>query len=636
MSKSKKSVERQKPKKKVHDKEPVADIIAVKQPLSTGGQNINKNTQNVIIQFPNDVELRKVKKKKKSKPKDNKRKQLLDELKSELENYDNIQAEVRKKNIKIPTNLGLTMISTSQLKTNDDIIKFIEDVAQKTEGLKKLLNPQMEQRIATPTQPNRFGFQDAVRYIGGIPVNPSVQPPQPPPQQPIPLIRPFNPSQPAQPAQPAQPSTYDPFKDLKDVEKEVSDRIGGGTELPPAPQASNATSTGSGTIIDGGQTITGLPTNPVEMEEYKRPDIGNLSTIKGAVLGGHDTMSGGIPETISVPPGWYRLYHRWTKYQADIGYDDIARFSIGKPEDQFFHIPLADYNRIMKQRNTLRDEYRIFLNDLPRDQLNLLLNDKDISPFHKIMMNGLNEEPKEILKQQLDKVGVPHREITQGNEQPARAIAIQKSKFKDPALEKQREDFETYIATKTTDLQQLRNQIQQKQKAGQVLSQKEKQGDMDIIFAFQGQAKDEYDKLPKDIQIDARVAYDKFIKRTNDVISIINTGKTFDPTESSISKRKKEIIKRTAIKDLIDYIENDPLNTLKKKKKKLTSTMVLNINEYLGERVSQKLEALKGDILAYKRELQNEMRATGLPYDTPSYEKYIAQQQQPQQGAVVS
>ncbi len=623
MSKSKKSVERQKPKKKEQDKEPIADIIAVKQPLSKGGQNINKNTQNVIIQFPNDVELRKVKKKKKSKPKDNKRKQLLEQLKSELENYDNIQAEVRKKNIKIPANLGLTMISTSELKTNDDILKFIQDVTQKTEGLKKLLNPQMEQAIATPTpiQPNRFGFQEAVRYMGGIPVNPSIQPPQPQPQQPIPSIRPFTPSQ------PAQPSTYDPLKDLKDLEKEVSDKIGGGTQLPPAPlspQPSNATSTTGGSVIDGGQTITGLPTNPVEMEEYARPKQSDLATIKGAVLGGHDTMTGGTPVDISVPPGWYRLYHRWEKYQSDIGYNDRERFSIGKPEDNFYHIPLADYNRIMKQRNTLRDEYRIFINTIPRDQLNYLISDPNLSPFHKIMMNGLNLEPKEILAQQLTKQGIPFSEITQGNEQPARATAIQKSKFKDPVLEKQREDFETYIATKTTDLSQLKNQIQQKQKAGQVLSQEEKQGDMDIVYAMEGQAKDEYEKLIPDIQIDARVAFDKFIKRTNDVLSIINTGKTFDPAASSIDPAKKEKIKRTAYKDLIDYIEDTATG---RSKKKLTSRMVENIKEYLGQRVSEKLKAKKGDILAYKRELQNEMKAVNLPYDTPSYEKYVAQQE---------
>ena len=590
MSKSKKSVERQKPKKKEHDKEPIADIIAVKQPLSKGGQNINKNTQNVIIQFPNDVELRKVKKKKKSKPKDNKRKQLLEQLKTELENYDNIQAEVRKKNIKIPANLGLTMISTSELKTNDDILKFIQDVALKTEGLKKLLNPQMEQAITTPIQPNRFGIQEAVRYMGGIPVNPAVQPPQPPPQQPIPSIRPFTPSQ------SEKPSTYDPFKDLKDLEKEVSDKIGGGTQLPPAPlspQPSNATSTG-GTIIDGGQTITGLPTNPVEMEEYSRPKQSDLATIKGAVLGGHDTMTGGTPVDISVPPGWYRLYHRWEKYQSDIGYNDRERFSIGKPEDNFYHIPLTDYNRITKQRNTLRDEYRIFINTIPRDQLNYLINDPNLSPFHKIMMNGLNLEPKEILAQQLTKQGIPFSEITQGNEQPARAIAIQKSKFKDPALEKQREDFETYISTKTIDLQQLNNQIQRKQETGQVLSQEEKQGDMDIVYAMEGQAKDKYEKLPPDIQIDARVAYDKFIKRTNDVLSIINTGKTFDPTASSIDPEKKEKLQRTAYKDLVDYIEDDPQNTLGKKKKKINIKNGRKYKRYFRAKSIRKIRRIKG------------------------------------------
>tara|TARA_R100001463_G_scaffold101917_1_gene156338 strand:- start:1089 stop:2963 length:1875 start_codon:yes stop_codon:yes gene_type:complete len=619
MSKSKKSVERQKPKKKEHVKEPIADIIAVKQPLSKGGQNINKNTQNVIIQFPNDVELKKVKKKKKSKPRDNKRKQLLEQLKSELENYDNIQAEVRKKNIKIPTNLGLTMISTSQLKTNDDILKFIQDVALKTEGLKKLLNPEIEQRIATPQTnlPNRFGIQEAVRYI-----QPATTATATSTQQPFIGVRPWTPSQPTQTS-----STYDPLKDLKDIEKEVSDRIGGDTQLPPkpsTPEPSNATSSTGGTITTGGMTITGIPTIPVEMEEYKRPSLSDLSTIKGAIVGGHDTMSGGDPIDLVAPLGWYTLYHKWEKYQADIGYNDRKRFTIGNPEDNFYHIPLNDYNRIMKQRNTLRDEYRIYINQLPRDQLNYLLTGPVVAPLHLAMMNGLNQEPKLILAEQLKKQGLPYNEITQGNEQPARAIAIQKSKFKDPALEKQREDFELYISSKTTDLTQLKTEIEQKQRGGQVLSQEEKQTKLNKVYAMDTDINNKFEKLPPDIQIDARVGYDKFIKRSNDVISIINSGSIFDPVASSVPREETEKIKRTAIKDLIDYVEDTATG---RSKKKFTIKMKENIREYLGGNVLNKLETKRGDITQFKRELVNELKASNLPYDSMTYEKYLQTEQ---------
>ena len=128
--KIKKTVERVK-----NDKSVKADIIATNK--EDANQNINKQTVQIV--FPPDTEIRKVKKKKKRKPTNTERNKLLDQLKSILEEYDTTQAEVRKKNITIPAELGLPMIKTSELKTNDDIKRFIDDVSSKLAKLRELL-----------------------------------------------------------------------------------------------------------------------------------------------------------------------------------------------------------------------------------------------------------------------------------------------------------------------------------------------------------------------------------------------------------------------------------------------------------------------------------------------------------------
>ena len=104
--KKSKSVERTKPDKSSKRIEP--DIIQVKQPLSRGNQNANsnKNTQVVQIVFPPDTEIRKVKKKKKGKSsavkkREKEREELLNQLKQRLEEYDRLQEQAQKLQIKI-------------------------------------------------------------------------------------------------------------------------------------------------------------------------------------------------------------------------------------------------------------------------------------------------------------------------------------------------------------------------------------------------------------------------------------------------------------------------------------------------------------------------------------------------------
>lgn len=166
--KIKKTVERVK-----NDKSVKADIIATNK--EDANQNINKQTVQIV--FPPDTEIRKVKKKKKRKPTNTERNKLLDQLKSILEEYDTTQAEVRKKNITIPAELGLPMIKTSELKTNDDIKRFIDDVSSKLAKLRELLEKPQGLQVSP------FGMNPLLTRPGYR--QPTVSIPQIIPQQPI-------------------------------------------------------------------------------------------------------------------------------------------------------------------------------------------------------------------------------------------------------------------------------------------------------------------------------------------------------------------------------------------------------------------------------------------------------------------
>jgi len=221
-----KSVERQKSQVK-------ADIIAVNQ--KDANQNVNK--QVVQILFPADTEIKKVKKRKRAKPRNTQRNKLLEELKQELEEYDRIQNAVREKKITIPSDLGLTTINTSDLKTNADIKNFIQDVVNKKNKLRELLEKGSQQLQPSPmifTGGNPFGaFQPRIMQPSPlIPQQPQIIP-QPTPPVVIPPIR--IPQQTGQPTQTGEDPTAKALREIAEETKRELEREGKSTEgiMPP-------------------------------------------------------------------------------------------------------------------------------------------------------------------------------------------------------------------------------------------------------------------------------------------------------------------------------------------------------------------------------------------------------------------
>ena len=91
-------------------------------------------------------------KRKRRKRKDTKKDEAIEQLKEELQSYDEIQNQAGEAGIDIPSELGVSPAEASALKSADDIKQFIEAIQQKRQAIQKLLTqPQQPAR-----RPNRF------------------------------------------------------------------------------------------------------------------------------------------------------------------------------------------------------------------------------------------------------------------------------------------------------------------------------------------------------------------------------------------------------------------------------------------------------------------------------------------------
>jgi hypothetical protein len=333
MTSKKKGVERVKPKK-VKD-EPQPEIIQVKQPLSSGNQNANsnKNTQVVQIVFPEDTEIRKVKKKKKGKSqaqkkKEEQREQLLNQLKQRLEEYDRLQEEAQKLKIKIPESLGIKVISKADLKTNEDIQNYINDVINKIAKLQQLVKTPQSTSMGLP-----------MRLGSGINILPSL-PPQFTPQQP-PIIPPQRP-----PIIPPSTPPQEPDKtkeQLDRIAKDIQDRL-----------------------EEGGTFSSFTPFTPEQPDQPAGADIpieeGELVLSKGIKYGDKRI-------DVEAPKGWEPIYNKYRIFLESV------EFITGKNEilDGVYHIPLENENELFTAKDQIRNDYLTWFNSLDRNLVTIYI-----------------------------------------------------------------------------------------------------------------------------------------------------------------------------------------------------------------------------------------------------------------------
>jgi hypothetical protein len=128
------------------------------------GENQAVQTVKVVIHQPEPEKP----KRKRRKKKDSKKDEAIEQLKEELQSYDEVQTQAGDAGVDIPSELGVSPAEASALKTADDIQQFIQVIQQKREAIRQL--------IAQPPQPVRSPnrFIDIPRP----PVMPAVAPQQ--------------------------------------------------------------------------------------------------------------------------------------------------------------------------------------------------------------------------------------------------------------------------------------------------------------------------------------------------------------------------------------------------------------------------------------------------------------------------
>ena len=521
MVKKKKSVERTKDKN-----------------VLVSNNNKNTNTQITQIIFPADMEIRTKRKKRKGKSKAQKKKeemkeQLLEMLKSKLNEYDNIQQLLQQKKIPIPNELALTVINQEDLKTNEDIESYIDNVSKKISILNELLNK--------PVNPFSIRGSPFPRLGSGVIQQPTLPPLINPSLIPRPQPQPSTDIIPRQEPNNEEPETNRQSQaELEKIKKELEDEVGE-KELP------------------------------LKYEELKEGDLINT-----------ELKIGDKYVKFKVPNGFEELFNFYRKYIQDLEYI-TGKNQIMKG---VYHIPIQKYNQLIKDRDSLKEKYRVWINELPnRLRYYVEKTNRDLSALNIDIFNNLQLEPKDFVKD-LFKGKVQFTEITQGNEKPQIENKIQNSKFKDEKDEKVRNDYENFIAEMSGKITIIRDKITKSNGNKQKLDQLGTE-----LNLLGSQLESKYNDLPYQVQLSVITEYQSWEERLNQVRKEIsdNIGQ-INPIVVNTKLTPEQI---EAKKVLRKYISSPPT-----KKKNITPTIKVNIRTYFGNEKGNEiidvLEKIKG------------------------------------------
>ncbi len=468
----KKTVERVKPKKRKET--PIIETVQIKQPLSNGSQNANNQIVQVI--FPSDVELRKVRKKKrKTTPKkDNKKDELLTELKQRLEQYDKLQQEAQQLNIKIPPELGVSVINQSDLKTNDDIQNYINDIIKKISLLQQLI----EKSKIPASIPSTGLFDRMGSGLIGLPTLPPLQPSIPSMQPPLQPMRP--PQTPAQTQTPPDPTKAR----LDEIARQIEGRLGRNTGRP---------------ATTAGRDLQQQTQTPAETAQAL-----GLRPLK--------VQKGSITLDVNAPAGWDKLYSLYTMYTRATEQQTLNN----QFTPEVYHIPRAELKSLLDSRDTLRTNYLSYLNILQPEQKAYLEdpNNINIHQLHTDILTNTNIEPAELAKKLFTESGIKYKEITAGGEEPMIVKQIDARGADVFTKQEDKDEYEKYsneYFQQTTKLQQLKTKIesnpsrQNLNNAGRELNK------------IESKLQTIYDSLDGIVKVGVTVEHNKFLERINQV-----------------------------------------------------------------------------------------------------------------------
>lgn len=521
--------------------------------------NMNNNQQQVQIIFPSDMELRKVKKRKRkpsgeSKKKKEEKDNLLNELKEKLKEYDTVQQEAADKKIPIPSELGVSTITKSDLKTNEDIQTFITDVVNKTQKMRELI-AETEQKLSQPSRSFPIRMGGGITQLPTQPAFSLFPPPAPTPQQP--KIIPPTPI-PTQtkpiPTQATTTQTDPTLEALQQIAKETESELEkSGVDVPEPPQSganplfnppssTDITRSQSAPSVIPSQTLPGTllpnPATPVVRPPTLKPVVPPLPLPVPQVpqdepepqeapaqpIQPSDLELFSEPEypTTKAPKGLDDLYRKLRFYIKDV----LATTLKGQSAEGVYHIPLEQLNGFDSARSNLLVEYNSWFTNLNPRQRKYMTTNEVMKNIDELMKNYLNIQPKDLAEKELKLKGNKIVEITQGNEKPALEKAIGERGFSDPNKQKQKKRYERNLDQADDERKQIKKKITKIVSDDSGLTDEGKKAQLEeIIKNISQYATDitvDYDKLDDDVKLGVESKYNKLKVKFTEILRLAN------------------------------------------------------------------------------------------------------------------
>tara|TARA_R110001592_G_scaffold95449_4_gene275002 strand:- start:2985 stop:4760 length:1776 start_codon:yes stop_codon:yes gene_type:complete len=575
MVKKKKSVERTKEDK---------SKILVKN--NNNATNKNTNTQITQIIFPADMEIRTKKKKKKGKStaqkkKEQEKKDLLEMLKSKLEEYDNIQEIAQQKKIPIPDELALSVISQEDLKTNEDIENYINDITQKINALSQLVN--------TPINP--FSIKGFPVRMGSGTMNSGVILP------------------------PSRPQIINPSLIEKPRNEEVVNKPVERSSTPLDRQSPDRQSPENDEEVDN--TKKGLEELTKELEDKIGKD--NLPKTKEVLKDGDlietQVKVGKKLIKFKAPVGFEDLFNQYKRYIENVVFITQQNQEV----KGVYHIPLEKYNMLIDERDTLRKNYQEWFNNLPERLQIFMDTDKNVKGINADIYGQTEIEPKDLSKFLFQKENIEFTEITQGNEKPKIEKDIQERGFINPKDEKLRKEYGKLIAESSGKVNIIINKIKKSKGNKKKLDKLETE-----ITLLQSVLREKYNSLPQEVKLSGITAQDSWDERFNEVRNMISQKRITTPVyiqpdpnmvnpeavgDNLVKPNREKLTpeQKEAKKIMIQFIKSG-----NKKAKNMSPRVKTNIRIYFGEDKGNKIikeltqygNKTKGNVRDKKNRLQ--------------------------------
>jgi len=392
--------------------------------IMSKNNNVNQNAIQII--FPSDMELRKVKKKKRRTDGSSKKKELIDQLKQLLQTYDNEIAIAKEKKVKLPQDLGELPKNINQIKSIKQLELLIDEIKQKILKIQELIK-----NTATVNRANElFPVAPRPQGVGTFPIIPPQTPYQPQiiqPQQILPSkVIPVRPSnnvgdkldtleaeilKQLDPNDPSTKSIIDQINKRKSEEAKKN-QLDPSKPLPPTPVDPSRPL--PPTPVDPSRPLPPTPITPQPVDPSRplpqpvtedlklEKETGDLIGISGKRLALSAPRSGNNDS-------WFEINDAFRRYAENV------EFNAQQLRPGEYHIPIDKLNEANETREQLITRYNTWLGNLSVAQRNYVDTNQLLRVANQQMFNQLNETPDELLRIILTRKGVKIIGITSGD-----------------------------------------------------------------------------------------------------------------------------------------------------------------------------------------------------------------------------